>query len=170
MHVSPSTEGTLLNINPEGNLLKEIKDIMDEIHILTQIQDQQQAVMEGFIKNVRMALVPRIRASNNSDLPSPWDLALGSAAAAQGAEIGTFPGGGGAALLGREDAPLPLVDGDAVKLRKHRDRQKAKWTLARADHLLKEVHDRKAELRTLLANAKTTSSAVSRCRFLPVDT
>ncbi len=32
-----STQNTLLNINPEGNLLKEVKDIMDEIYIMTRI-------------------------------------------------------------------------------------------------------------------------------------
>jgi hypothetical protein len=53
-----SNQNHLLNINPEGELLKEVKDIMDELHIMMRIQEQQQAVMEGFVKHVRRALTP----------------------------------------------------------------------------------------------------------------
>ncbi|KAI5919149.1 hypothetical protein F4810DRAFT_517492 [Camillea tinctor] len=49
----------LLNINPEGNLLKECKDIMDEIHILIKIKSQQQVVMETFVQNIRQRLWAR---------------------------------------------------------------------------------------------------------------
>ncbi|KAI1497760.1 hypothetical protein F5X99DRAFT_432688 [Biscogniauxia marginata] len=43
----------LLNINPEGDLLKECKDIMDEIRILINIESQQQMVMETFIQQMK---------------------------------------------------------------------------------------------------------------------
>ncbi|KAK3988722.1 magnesium transport protein cora [Cladorrhinum sp. PSN332] len=48
-----STQNHLLNINPEGELLKEAKDIMDELHIMMRIKEQQQTVMENLIKQIR---------------------------------------------------------------------------------------------------------------------
>jgi len=57
----------LLNINPEGKLLKEIKDIIDEIHIITRINQQQQTVAETFVKHIRQSLLPKLRSK------SAWD-------------------------------------------------------------------------------------------------
>jgi BMFP domain-containing protein YqiC len=57
---SSNYQNTLLNINPEGNLLKEVKDILDELHILTRIQTQQQGVAETFVRNIRHILLSRI--------------------------------------------------------------------------------------------------------------
>jgi hypothetical protein len=53
-------ENALLNINPEGNLLKEVKDILDELHIMTRIQLQQQAVAESFVGHIKQILQPRV--------------------------------------------------------------------------------------------------------------
>src|SRR5436305_7665340 len=58
---------TLLNINPEGQLLKEIKDIIDEIHIMTRINQQQQTVAETFVKHIKQSLLPKLRSK------SAWD-------------------------------------------------------------------------------------------------
>ncbi|EMR72403.1 putative ankyrin repeat protein [Eutypa lata UCREL1] len=52
---------TLLTVNPEGKLLKEVKDIIDEIHIILKIQSQQQTVMKAFVKNIRQILRARCR-------------------------------------------------------------------------------------------------------------
>jgi len=57
----------LLNINPEGKLLKEIKDIIDEIHIMTRINQQQQTVAETFVKHIKQSLLPKLRSK------SAWD-------------------------------------------------------------------------------------------------
>ena len=53
-------ENALLNINPEGNLLKEVKDILDELHIMTRIQVQQQAVAQSFVGQIKQILQPKI--------------------------------------------------------------------------------------------------------------
>ncbi len=148
-----STQNTLLNINPEGNLLKEVKDIMDEIHIMTKIQEQQQIVMESFVKNVRLAVVPRIRriGASGSHVSSSWDVLLSATTSNS---------------LGEDMPPV----GDDGKIREYRDRQKARRTLARADHLLKEVQERAFELNILAENTMHTSNAVgpsiSACRGL----
>lgn len=55
-----STQNTLLNINPEGNLLKETKDILDELNIMTRILIQQQEVAQSFIKHIRDILLPKL--------------------------------------------------------------------------------------------------------------
>lgn len=38
----------LLDINPEGELLKEIKDILDELHMMTKVYSEQQTVVKDF--------------------------------------------------------------------------------------------------------------------------
>jgi len=38
----------LLDINPEGELLKEIKDILDELHMMTKVYNEQQTVVKDF--------------------------------------------------------------------------------------------------------------------------
>jgi seryl-tRNA synthetase len=62
-----ATQNHLLNINAEGNLLKEVKDIMDEIHIITRIKEQQQMVMESFAKQVRRAMQPDLPIDTSGD-------------------------------------------------------------------------------------------------------
>ncbi|KAK3354036.1 hypothetical protein B0T25DRAFT_224469 [Lasiosphaeria hispida] len=76
-----STHNMLLNINPEGNLLKEVKDIVDEMHIMIRIKEQQQAVMESLVKHIRRAASPLARAEKTriaSQASTPWDLVLGA--------------------------------------------------------------------------------------------
>jgi hypothetical protein len=59
-------QNTLLNVNPEGNLLKEIKDILDEIHILTRVKLQQQTVASSFVKHIKQFLLPQLKSG------PPW--------------------------------------------------------------------------------------------------
>ena len=51
-----SNEGTilgqLLDINPEGELLLEIKDIQDELHMMTKVYAQQLDVVEDFAAHI----------------------------------------------------------------------------------------------------------------------
>ena len=147
-----STQKTLLNINPEGNLLKEIKDVMDEIHILLRVQEQQQIALESFVKNVRLALLPRVRRSGAAPpalaSSSAWDALLGGVPAATAA--GAAPGEDGG-----------LAGAEVARLRDDAARQQTRRTLTKADHLLQDLQERKRELHTLLENARTTSSAVS---------
>jgi chaperonin cofactor prefoldin len=118
----------LLNINPEGKLLKEIKDVMDEIDIITRINQQQQTVAETFVKHIKQSLLSKLRPK------SPWDPVATSY------ENGNDTG----------SCPLQMEQ-----------REAANWTLARANHLLKDIQDRISELNTLQENAKNTSAAVS---------
>jgi Mg2+ and Co2+ transporter CorA len=125
-----SSQNHLLNINPEGELLKEIKDVMDEITIIMRIQEQQQAVMDSFVKHLRRALTPLLRSQRptTSHSTAPWHLALDD-------------------------------DNPSRHLEDHR-RQTAKRTLLKADTLLLDQAERISELRTLLQNAQNTSAAL----------
>jgi hypothetical protein len=136
----------LLNINPEGNLLKEIKDIMDELNIILRVKEEQQAALESFVKNVRLALVPTLRRPGMlGNMPgshaSSWDVLLTATA---GSSLG-------------DDLP-PL--NDEAKLCEYHERQRTKRTLAKADHLLQDLADRRLELATLLEDARNTSAAL----------
>lgn len=42
----------LLDINPEGELLREIKDIQDELHMMTKVYSQQQSVVKEFVAHL----------------------------------------------------------------------------------------------------------------------
>jgi hypothetical protein len=59
------TQNTLLSVNPEGNLLKEIKDILDEIHIMTRVKLQEQVIAESFVKHIKQSLLPQLRSQSN---------------------------------------------------------------------------------------------------------
>lgn len=59
-----TTQNTLLNVNPEGNLFKEIKDILDEIHILTRVKLQQQTVAISFVKHIKHSLLPHLKSGS----------------------------------------------------------------------------------------------------------
>lgn len=132
-----STQNTLLNINPEGNLLKEVKDVVDEIHIMMRIKEQQQTVMESLVKQIRRVMVPvaRPRKKTPSQVSTSWDLVLGAAM----------------------DSDTPYAEDDVHES----EREHARQTLERADQLLVDLSERISELQALLQIAMNTSSAVS---------
>ena len=126
----------MLNINLEGNLLKEIKDILDEIHILTRVKQQQQTVIESFVKHIKQSLSPQLtsKASWHPMIPFYEDEC---------------------------DPELELMDRET--------RAAARLTVARADHLLNDVHDRIGELKTLEITARKTAAAVSSIAFVKTN-
>jgi hypothetical protein len=117
----------LLNINPEGKLLREIKDIIDEIHIITRINLQQQTVAETFVKHIKQSLLPKLRSKYARD-PVAALYENGNDSGSQ---------------------PLQMEQREATNL-----------TLARANHLLRDIQGRIFELNTLQENANNTSVAV----------
>lgn len=134
-----STQNTLLNINPEGNLLKEVKDIMDEIHMISRIKKQQQTVVESFVKHIRSTVIAPITRSSSGTRSGVIRRS------------GTFP------TLTSSCVNLVGEDVDAGKVSNDR----TQWTLARAEQLLLDIQDRIFELETLSENASITSNHVS---------
>jgi len=43
----------LLDIYPEGELLREIKDIQDELHMITKVYSEQQTVVKDFFAHIQ---------------------------------------------------------------------------------------------------------------------
>lgn len=43
----------LLDINPEGDLLREIKDIQDELHMMIKVYSEQQTVVKDFQTHIQ---------------------------------------------------------------------------------------------------------------------
>ena len=111
---------------------------------MAQIKEQQQAVVESFVKHIREALRPRLqtRRVQLSQAAASWDLAVGAAT-----DLPPHASRGG-------------VDDQKV-MKEEQERDRAKWTLTRSDHLLMDIKARIAELETLRQNALNTSSGVS---------
>ncbi len=133
--------------------MKEAKDIMDEIHIMTRVKEQQLSVMETLVKHVRRSMAPRIR-SRRVTLSRPeasWDLALGS-------------------IMDRSPYDTAAAAGpqgmESQRAAEEAGREQAKWTLNRADQLLEDVKERISELQILVRNAQYTSAAVRNCPYL----
>ncbi|AEO59760.1 hypothetical protein MYCTH_2128843 [Thermothelomyces thermophilus ATCC 42464] len=137
------TQNHLLNINPEGELLKEVKDTQDELHIMIRIKEQHQAVVESFVKHIRRAVTPLVRAHRPfAAQTSPgWDAALGAASLERS---------------GLHHSQDPDLGG----IREEQQRQSAQRTLNKTDVLLEDIDERIGELRALQQNAQNTSSAL----------
>jgi len=64
----------LLDINPEGKLLREIKDILDELHIMIHIKGVQQRVLKEFKKHVVHMTLPSLAMSKEMGTARPAQL------------------------------------------------------------------------------------------------
>ena len=125
----------LLDINPEGRLQREIKDIIDELDIMIHINRKQKEVLKRFSKHVEHILDPeghwRERSSNHD-----WDDGL--------------------------RPPMPTV---SKKMDDHTDehekREQFDWFRIQAFDLLSEVTDRIDELEGLKKSAESTAQSVS---------
>jgi len=60
------SQNVLLDINPEGELLREIKDIVDELFIMMQIKTQEETVARTFVKHMRRIMHPGSFGGENS--------------------------------------------------------------------------------------------------------
>ena len=60
------SQNVLLDINPEGELLREIKDIVDELFIMMQIKTQEQTVISTFVKHIKRLINPARGGGENS--------------------------------------------------------------------------------------------------------
>jgi hypothetical protein len=122
----------LLDINPEGKLVREINDIIDELQILQHIMDHQKRVLKEFTLNVARTIVP--------------DVDDGSQALAIDAS---------------KEQNTVIIGQGIRKMPGSEEKKRAQWTLACAKDLSNSFDDRSAELNNLHASAKHTQEAVS---------
>jgi hypothetical protein len=136
---------SLLDINPEGELLREIKDILDELHIMLNIKSKQQRVFKQFKKHIEYMIAPGL---------------------AQSKEIGTAKQKKVLGDTDNEDSDSQEEDlTDEKKKVKREGNEKAerdaRWTLEFALDLSTGLDDRIADLNNLKESAEHTERAVS---------
>jgi hypothetical protein len=135
-------QDTLLDINPEGDLLREIKDILDELFIMTIIKTQEEAVIRTFVKNCQRlqnwtSPGDFSNADNRSERSSP--------------RLGPFKSHKGTVSLGQG----PLINFDLQN-----DSEDVSWTMTCARELLDSLQDQLIELQSLKNAAENTSLAL----------
>jgi hypothetical protein len=136
---------SLLDINPEGELLREIKDILDELNIMMNIKVKQQRVFKQFRKHVEYMIAPGLALSK---------------------KIGT-------AKQKKVTGDTDVEDSDASERKNDKGKKRskeegngkaerdAKWTLEFALDLSAGLDDRFADLNNLKENAEHTEKAAS---------
>jgi hypothetical protein len=140
---------SLLDINPEGELLREIKDILDELHIMLNIKSKQERVFKQFRKHIMYMIAPGLALSQ---------------------EIGTAKH---KKVLGDTDDEDSNVQHGSEENRKKKRKSEgddkaekdARMTLEFALDLSAGLDDRIADLKNLQESAEHTEKAVS---FLPL--
>jgi hypothetical protein len=143
---------SLLDINPEGDLSREIKDILDELHIMLNIKSKQQRVLKDFQKHIKYILAP--------------ELAIAE-------DIGTARVKTVTALKIPDNQKTASANGDTDKTEEteiHRQALKAekdaKWTMEFVIRLSADLNNRVVDLNHLKESAEHTEKAVGCPRIL----
>lgn len=147
----------LLDINPEGKLEKEIKDIVEELGIMIYIKKAEKDVLRCFVDNARAILDPQVFDSQNPDpgdrtrqrhVPTPslvkWDEYFINAKG--------FDNGPGARGSFSTSAPYPSS---------RKVSEAYLWFSDNAVELLKRVDKRINQLEELERSAMSTAEMVS---------
>jgi hypothetical protein len=150
---------TLLDINPEGDLLREIKDIMEELFIMTLIKLQEESVARSFVKHVRHILQPGATTSGDMSIRNQSNTSL--------QDLANSPSSPRAkrSSLAAEHQHRPSVPSPTVDLP---DLEDFNWTMACAQDLLESISDQLLELKYLKDAAENTSLAV-RINISPIQ-
>lgn len=144
---------TLLDINPEGDLLREIKDIMDELFIMTQIKIQEESVARSFCKHVKHILQSTSLASGENGFRSKSDVNLPELPRKRSSVTDqhhrpSFATGFSSPTIGTLDI-------------EHTNSEDFDWTMLCASDLLESIGNQLLELGYLKEAAENTSAAVS---------
>jgi hypothetical protein len=148
---------SLLDINPEGVLLREIQDILDELHLLLNIKIKQQRVFKEFNKHVEYMIARPLALSK--------DIGTAKQARVTGDANGDM--GGGEELPTENNADnVQSQTTKAEREAKAKAERDAKWTLQFSLDLAGRLDDRVADLNNLKESAQHTERAVSPLRPL----
>lgn len=140
----------LLDINPEGKLEKEIKDIVEELGIMTYIKKAEKDVLQSFVDNARQILNPGDAAEVQKRPETPSVTKLDDYFSHQ------------RGYDARSRTSTPAVQ----HLPSSREADRAahaayQWFCKNAIELLKRVDQRIAQLEELERSAKSTAEMVS---------
>lgn len=129
----------LLNLRAEGELQREIKDVIDELDIMIYIYSQQKDVLKKFVKEVGKLLKPdKMEKKKSSTVPVTSPTPPTSAAPS----------------TSRRDQYAERLKAYDQRLYNY------DWFNRTARELLEAVDDRTAELRGLKLSAESTSQSV----------
>lgn len=165
----------LLDINPEGQLEKEIKDIVEELEIMIHINKTQRDVFKQFKAHVEHILDPSgelaATQSKAKTARQNWNCRRNSLAPEFFSSPPASPGkplsGNGAPKI-RMQTSLQLADPvDPEKEDKFKPLENFKWFKLNAEEMQARINDRIEQLEELERNAETTAASVRQCPVNP---
>lgn len=145
----------LLDINPEGKIEKEIKDIVEELGIMLYIKKAEKDVLGCFVDHACRILNPEYR----YELRSPQKQRPAFRIVPLDRNRGTGPSTAAHFVLRVESPP-----GDEERVEsddERKDKATYSWFKANSDELLKRVDQRISQLEELQRSAESTSNMVS---------
>jgi hypothetical protein len=154
---------SLLDINPEGDLSREIKDILDELHIMINIKSKQQRVLKEFQKHVEYILAPELAIAKDMGTARVPTLIAPKSPEKQ------RPNAANGAVEERNDAE---VSKEKMEMANYPPKveyaeKDVKWTMEFAIRLSADLENRIVDLNHLKESAEHTEKAVS-CVYLPL--
>ncbi|KAJ0367756.1 hypothetical protein COL154_002977 [Colletotrichum chrysophilum] len=140
----------LLNINPEGKLQREIKDIIDELDIMININNKQKEVIKRFTKHVENIYDSSGEWRDNSRSPDD-DRDYRKTASSRASSLER--------KLDESNEKEAKEVKEAKRIRE-RERQEFIWFRKQAYDLISDVGDRVLELEGLRKSAESTAQGI----------
>ena len=149
---------SLLDINPEGDLSREIKDVLDELHIMLNIKSKQQRVLKDFQKHIKYILAPEI--SMEEDIETALKIPDNQKTASANGDTDKTGDQGNTGDTGEK----AVIDSQALKAEKAE--KDAKWTMEFVIRLSADLNNRVVDLNHLKESTEHTEKAVGCPRIL----
>ncbi|KXH38946.1 hypothetical protein CSIM01_06083 [Colletotrichum simmondsii] len=130
----------LLNINPEGKLQREIKDIIDELDIMIHVNGKQREVIKRFVKHVENIYDPSGKWRDETLSPDGNRDYFRSRSMSRGGE--------------------EIRSTEEARKQEEREKDEFTWFRKQAYDLISDVDDRMNELESLRKSAETTSQGI----------
>lgn len=153
---------SLLDINPEGDLSREIKDVLDELHIMLNIKSKQQRVLKDFQKHIKYNLAPELAIAEDIGtarvkIVTALKIPDNQKTASANGETDQTEDQGNSGDTGEKTT----MDHQALKAKKD-----AKWTMEFVIRLSADLNNRVDDLNHLKKSAEHTEKAVGCPRIL----
>ncbi|KAK2028547.1 hypothetical protein LX32DRAFT_719942 [Colletotrichum zoysiae] len=139
---------SLLNINPEGKLQREIRDIIDELDIMIHVNNKQKEVIKRFVKNVENIYDPSGEWRDETLSPNGERDYLRSRSMTRADD--------NPERKGNDRDPKSKEE----KQKRVREKDEFTWFRKQAYDLISDVGDRIAELEGLRKSAESTSQGI----------
>jgi len=144
---------SLLDINPEGDLSREIKDILDELHIMLNIKSKQQRVLKDFQRHVEYILAPELAIAK--DMGTARVKTVTALKISETQKINSTNGETDKKEDETNAGEKKMMDSKALKAEKD-----VKWTMELAIRLSADLDNRVVDLNHLKESAQHTEKAV----------